>query len=504
MKTVFVLFDSLNRQALQSYGGTQIATPNFDRLAARSVQFDRHYVASLPCMPARRDMQTGRSHFLHRNWGPLEPFDNSLPELIGKAGGGYSHLITDHYHYFHDGGATYHTRFNSYEALRGQSTDDWKAVIDPPRSVFEDYHPAQVRPFTDHDRINRMYITQEEDFTCPQVFKLAGEFLDTNHASDNWFLQVETFDPHEPFITPERFKAPFATGYDGPIFDWPMYGRVQEGPQEVAEVKANYAALVSMCDWYLGTLLDRFDALDLWKDTALVVTTDHGFLLGEHDWWGKNLAPVYEQLSHVPLFIHHPTHADLAGQRRGALTQVTDLMPTILGWHGIDIPAEVTGHDLTPVLLSDTPQREVAIFGYFGSAVNITDGHHVYMRYPEDLTAEGLYEYTLMPTSFGNRFPPERLSAATLFPGFDFTRGCPVLRVPVPGRPDDNKVLAMTGGRGFTYEDAVTRLWDLEADPAQDAPAEDAAVIARLTAALKAEMVRHDAPQEQYRRLGLL
>ena len=73
MRTVFVLFDSLNRLMLGCYGGTRIPTPNFDRLAKRSVVFDRHYAGSLPCMPARRDMLTGRLSFLHRSWGPLEP-----------------------------------------------------------------------------------------------------------------------------------------------------------------------------------------------------------------------------------------------------------------------------------------------------------------------------------------------------------------------------------------------------------------------------------------------
>lgn len=500
MKTVFVLFDSLNRLALESYGGGTVATPNFTRLAKRSVQFQKHYVGSLPCMPARRDMQTGRLSFLHRNWGPMEPFDNSLPALVGQ-NGGYSHLITDHYHYFHDGGATYHNRFNSYEFLRGQAADDWKAVIDPPASVFEDYHPAQVRPFTDHDRINRMYVKDEQDMTCPQIFNLATEFLDTNHKSDNWFLQVEAFDPHEPFIAPEHYKDPYRTDYDGPIFDWPMYGAVKEGPEEVAEVRANYAATLAMCDHYLGTLLDTFDRLNLWEDTALVVSTDHGFLLGEHDWWGKNLAPIYEELSHVPLFIHHPDHAQHAGTQRQSLTQVTDLMPTILSWHGIKIPREVTGHSLTPVLEHDTPQRDFAIFGYFGSAVNITDGDHVYMRYPDDLTAEGLYEYTLMPTGFGAMFEPIRLQTAVMAEPFEFTKNCAVLKVPAPAR-DDGKVTSMTGGQ-FSYEDPVTRLFDLANDPAQANPLEDPSIINKFEAGLKGELTLHDAPQEMFSRLNL-
>ncbi len=82
MKAVFVLFDSLNRHMLSPYGGTRIPTPNFDRLAARARVYDRHYVGSMPCMPARRDMLTGHLSFLHRSWGPLEPFDNALPETL--------------------------------------------------------------------------------------------------------------------------------------------------------------------------------------------------------------------------------------------------------------------------------------------------------------------------------------------------------------------------------------------------------------------------------------
>ena len=104
MKIVFVLLDSLNRNAMEPYGSTTVKTPNFNRFQQRAVTFDNHYVGSLPCMPARRDLHTGRSHFLHRSWGPLEPFDDSLPQLL-KQNGTYSHLITDHHHYFADGGA---------------------------------------------------------------------------------------------------------------------------------------------------------------------------------------------------------------------------------------------------------------------------------------------------------------------------------------------------------------------------------------------------------------
>jgi arylsulfatase A-like enzyme len=92
------------------YGAAGIKTPNFDRFARRAVTFDTHFVGSLPCMPARRDLHTGRLNFMHSSWGPLEPFDNSFPEMLRRRGI-HTHLVTDHLHYFEDGGSTYHTRF---------------------------------------------------------------------------------------------------------------------------------------------------------------------------------------------------------------------------------------------------------------------------------------------------------------------------------------------------------------------------------------------------------
>ena len=78
MKAVMLMFDSLNREMLEPYGCSRIRTPNFKRLARRSVRFDQCYAGSLPCMPARRELHTGRYNFLHRSWGPVEPFDDSM------------------------------------------------------------------------------------------------------------------------------------------------------------------------------------------------------------------------------------------------------------------------------------------------------------------------------------------------------------------------------------------------------------------------------------------
>ncbi|MDE0111494.1 MAG: sulfatase, partial [Albidovulum sp.] len=385
MKTVFVLFDSLNRLSLGAYGGTAVETPNFDRFAKRAVTFDKHYVGSLPCIPARRDMHTGRLNFMHRHWGPLEPFDESFPRILSD-NGVYTHLISDHLHYFEEGGWGYANAFDSWEYIRGQEYDTLRAVVAPPvgrlREKFDSRHyPMEslrdgrtaTRGNTDYlawkrsrAAINHDFRTEEADFPTAKCFAAAFDFLDLNKGADDWFLQLECFDPHEPFAAPERFRAAYDAGYNGKILDWPHYERAADSETEIAEIRGNYAALVAMCDEYFGKLLDYFDDNDLWKETSLVLTTDHGFLLSEHEWWGKNRTPYYEEISHIPLMIWHPEYASQSGERRCGLTQTSDLMQTFLDTHGCGIPPSVTGASLHPMLAEDTQVRDSLIVGMFG------------------------------------------------------------------------------------------------------------------------------------------
>lgn len=141
MKALMVMYDSLRRDMLSVYDGP-IPAPNFERLAAHTVCFDKSYVGSLPCMPARRELHTGRYNFLHRSWGPMEPYDDSMPEILKKHGI-HSRLATDHYHYVEDGGCTYHSRYSSWSCYRGQESDNWVADLAPTPTEFA---PNQLSP----------------------------------------------------------------------------------------------------------------------------------------------------------------------------------------------------------------------------------------------------------------------------------------------------------------------------------------------------------------------
>ncbi|MET9490771.1 sulfatase [Nocardia sp. NPDC006630] len=483
MRAIMVMFDSLNRHMLPPYGGDWTHAPNFARLAERTTTFDNCWAGSMPCMPARREIHTGRYNFLHRSWGPLEPFDDSLPELLRRAGV-YSHLASDHQHYWEDGGATYHTRYDTWEFFRGQEGDPWKGHVADPE-IPEDLKRLRHRAYR-QDWINRRYLDTEDKQPQTLTFDAGLEFLHDNSAQDRWFLQIETFDPHEPFFTQKQYKDLYPHDYDGPHFDWPDYKRVTETEEQVQHARYEYAALLSMCDRSLGRVLDFMDEHAMWDDTLLIVNTDHGFLLGEKGWWAKSVQPWYNELVRLPLFVWDP-RADAAGQRRGALVQTIDLAPTILDCFGIEPTPDMQGRPLPTA--TDDPIREAGLFGMHGGHVNVTDGRYVYMRAPADPGNQPLHEHTLMPTHMRGRFSPAELVDMELAEPFSFTKGLKTIRV--PGR-------ALINAHQFG-----TLLFDLETDPAQSNPIIDDTIELRMAGLLVALMRDTDAPHSQFERLGL-
>lgn len=494
MKAIMVMFDSLNRHMLPPYGAQGVHAPNFERLAQRTAVFDNYYVGSMPCIPARRELHTGRYNFLHRSWGPIEPFDDSMPAILGQHGV-YTHLTTDHQHYFEDGGATYHTRYHTWEFARGQEGDQWKGEVTDPvipemlnRPDISNWYRNSEQRKRRQDWVNRKYMQDESQHPQTVTFDRGLEFIQTNHAADNWFLQIECFDPHEPFFSYERYKSLYPHEYDGPHFDWPDYVRVRQSPLEVQHAQFQYAALLSMCDASLGRVLDMMDELALWDDTLLIVNTDHGFLLGEHDWWAKSNMPWYNELARIPLFIWDP-RSRVQGERRDALVQMIDLPATLLEFFGIDRPADMQGIVLRDTIAHNTPTREACLFGLLGGHVNVTDGRYVYMRGPATPDNEPLYEYTLMPTHMQSLFSVSELQDIQLAEPFRFTKGCRT-----------NKIKARAWAVPDTF---ATLLFDLETDPQQEHPITDEAVERRMIEHLMALMEANDAPAEQYERLGL-
>jgi arylsulfatase A-like enzyme len=488
MKAIIVMFDSLNRHMLPPYGCDWIHAPNFSRLAQRSVTFDNNWVGSMPCMPARRDLLTGRHNFLHRSWGPLEPFDDSMPAIL-REHGVYSHLVSDHYHYWEPGGATYHGQYNTWDFIRGQEGDPWKGeVADPEISEHVGSYDGYRGRLFRQDWINRKYMAEEKLHPQTETFTRGIEFIRTNRDEDRWLLQIEAFDPHEPFFSPKTYKDLYPHDYTGKHFDWPQYKRVDETPEEVEHGKYEYAALLSMCDTYLGRVMDTMDECNLWQDTMLIVTTDHGFMLGEHDWWAKNIMPFYNEIARTPLFVWDPRNGR-ANERCGQLTQMIDLAPTLLDFFGAAATPHMHGLSLSTAMAADKPTREAVMFGIHGAHVNCTDGRYVYMRAPEHSDNCPLFNYTLMPTHMASMFSPAELQQLELADPFSFTKGVRTLKI---------KSGSHTPPHRFG-----TLLYDITADPEQKVLIQDAAIEERMVGHMLELMRKNDAPNEQYQRLGL-
>ena len=314
MNIILVLIDSLNRHALQAYAPTPFETPNLTAFAERACRFDNHFIGSMPCMPARREIFTGRHEMLWRPWGPLEPFDQRLPRLLEDRG--YSTaIVTDHYHYWEENSNGYLQCFQSSECIRGHEIDYWKPLV--PRKDMPAWaeNIEKYRPGYGHRYFSNVAdFRGTDDYFPARVFGGACNWLKTRRDERPFFLQVESFDVHEPFDVPEPYASMYGDGAARDRFDlWPPYQdaarqaefMAQASPEELEFIRAQYGGKVSQLDHWFGKLTKTMDELGLWENTAVIVTADHGHDLGERGNFGKQY-PHFDSHANIPLMIWHP------------------------------------------------------------------------------------------------------------------------------------------------------------------------------------------------------
>ena len=508
MRTIFILSDSLNRRFLPCYGAEEAAlTPNIDRLAQRAVVFDEHWCGSAPCMPARRDIMTGRLNFLERPWGGIEPYDHTLGALLG-AHGVYTHMETDHFHYAERGGENYWGHFTSWNLHRGTEHDTihWG----PGKQGVKGHTapPDYVGLYSDsYETTKALYGDEKEAYSTPRTFRAAADWLERNHDADNFLLWAEGFDPHEPFDVPTEFLEQYEGENPGPGDPyWPDYVTADRyTPEQVAYFRRRYKALVTMTDAYIGKILDVLDKYDMWKDTLVVLTTDHGYMLGEHGFMAKCFMPDYNEVHHIPLLVAAP---GAAPGRCGALTENIDLFPTFLEAYGV--PAEecrnpIHGISLWPLLRGETERlRGELLFGVFGKTVNVYDGRHLYMRAKAGEANEPLFLYGATMSLLNAYIGYDTMSGAEI-DEIEMGRFLPWTNYPVykvPARCCHWTNNALRFDRINRYVPG-SLLFDLRSDYAQEHPLTNPALEAEMTEKLMRCMERCGAPAEQYVRLGL-
>jgi arylsulfatase A-like enzyme len=511
VNVVVFLIDTLRRDHLSPYGPSQVATPNFRRLAEMGTTFDQAYLTSYPCMPARRDLWTGRYEFPWRGWGPLEAADRTLPEVLSGAGV-HTGLVTDHYHLFEHGSGNYQFGFDSWEFIRGQEKDPWALAagdVTWPGPEFQKIHRGWRQYWANTSRWRDGLDWRSEEHTfAAQTFRAAAHWVDANRSAEPFFLLVDCFDPHEPFDPPEPYRQRYEDQPGADRMLWPIYGSADRySEEELRDVRGLYAGEVALVDTWLGYFLDRLERLGRLEDTMLIVTTDHGHLFGEHGMIGKPSTThgdsnLYQEVAAVPFFLYYPGAP--GGRHSQELVQLVDVYPTVLAalagasderpaapgqlWaprFGV-APERLHGYDLTP-LVTGGPRsplpgtgrgwgRGYAFYAKFGEAINVTDGRYTLFQWPPSDSNAPLYWYGSSPPAFlkprgvGSYEPCDQR-----FP-IDWVRG--------PMR---------------------TALFDVTSDPAQrhDLATEQPEVLQRLQTVLRDWLITIGAPQEQLQRLGL-
>jgi arylsulfatase A-like enzyme len=507
MNVLLVSIDSLRRDFLDTYRDRplgfdyDVETPNLDSFADRAAVFNNHYAGSLPCMPARREWLTGVKEFLWRPWGPIEPFDSTIPERARNKGV-MTKLITDHFHYFQHGSHGYYEDFNGFDFIRGQEYDAWKTAPRHPderlldQTLDRDTDPPDGTGFMNRSQYarNAGEFDDETDFFAPRVFSRASEWVRENENWDQWFCYVDSFDVHEPFHLPEEYARMYTDEDpdDSELNMWPYYGKVGEGQSQLTDrqldfVRAQFAGKVTMTDKWFGSLMDTITEVNGWDDTVVIVTSDHGYMLGEHDWMAKNNGPVYDIIARTPLFIWHP-ESDRMGDHINALTTAVDLHETVLASMNLNGYSTPHSKSILPLLEGKrSDHRDFVLYGYWGTSVNVTDGQYTYLH-PCDPEIDTECFSTTMMNPNGWFVPVTEKSEVTVNEGLPYA---------------NSNVWRFTGSSYAQHDEPL--LFDTQSDPLQENNLVDEKpnVHSRMLNQLRTGLERLQAPASQYARLGL-
>ncbi len=400
-KILFIVIDQLRADCLTGTGGDgaladHVATPNIDALRAEAVTFTNHFSVTNPCGPARASILTGlyaMNHRSVRNGTPLSAGITNLALEMRKSG--YDPLLFGYTDTSHDPrtGHPNDPRLLSYEGvLPGfheivemclDQSYPWRAWLRAKGYALPDYRhfydPVSPEPGVDARPDDPPFYKAEHSDTAFLTTRFIEEMA--VRTDQDWFALLTYIRPHPPLVAP----APWNHMYRAE--DLPLPVRLPSAAQEeavhpliaahrnrppmescvkgcegqldsrrdsdVQMLRAIYLGLVSEVDHHVGRVVQFLRDSGQYDDTLIVLTADHGEMLGDHHMWGKQ--HVYDPAWRVPLIIRDPDQPAQHGSTVNALTESTDLMPTILDHVGRNLPHMLDGRSLTPFLRASPP-----------------------------------------------------------------------------------------------------------------------------------------------------
>lgn len=385
--TLFVIIDQLRADCLFGTLANHADLPNLRVLMKEAVSFRSHYSVCNPCGPARASILTGQyamNHRAVRNGTPL-PFDRpNLATELRKGGHlpllfGYTDITQDPRH-FHPNDPALHTYeevlrgFQEVVEMRLEESWPWRADL-----IAKGYdvppYPDIFRPQGDDIDDPALYEAQDSD----TAFLASAMIRDLAARPPGWFAHLTFIRPHPPFVAPApynrkhdpktlppphrplaREEAQASHPFIGPMLETrPFSANAQLGPdlpetdENIGRMRAVYLGLAAEVDHHFGRIVDFLRQAGLYDDTLIVVTADHGEMLGDYHAWGK--MTYHDAAYHVPLIIRDPDNPDRFGSVVDHPTESVDISPTLLDLLGLDIPHSMDGRSLVPLLGGDVP-----------------------------------------------------------------------------------------------------------------------------------------------------
>ncbi len=390
---LFIAVDDL-RPELGCYGRDHIKSPNIDALARSGIVFERAYVQQAICSPSRTAVMTGLRPDTTKVWDLVTSFRTAQPDTITL---GQAFINAG---YFVQGmGKIYHGKLNdeaSWSVPWGTPKAEPYALAEntyagAPKAAGE---PDDEAPTTAGKKKKKAAATDSEEggkgkgaafesadvpdntYTDGKTAELAVTTLGQLSKKDQpFFLAVGFAKPHLPFVAPKKYwdlydpatiappANPFypkdAPSYairktNGEIYAYKGIPARTEpfSPELVRTLRHGYYAAVSYTDAQIGKVLAELDRLDLRKNTIVILWSDHGYKLGEHNAWCKHSNA--ENDTNSPLIISAPG-MKTPGIRTKALVEFVDIYPTLADLAGVPAPAYLEGTSAKPLL--DNPER---------------------------------------------------------------------------------------------------------------------------------------------------
>lgn len=392
MNIILVVFDSLRKDCVGAYGSPpwgKVYTPHFDAFAKESLIMTRAFPESLPTLPTRRALYTGQCVYPFHNsdfhlkgdfvgapgWGPIPEEQPTLAERLKEAGYRTA-LIADVYHMFKPS-KNYWRGFDQWMFLRGQEKDPQRSGPRLTKEELDYWIPREMQSkgtvsFIEQCIMNMRDRTKEEDYLSPRVLKESALWLEQNQDADKFFLTVESFDPHEPWLIPSHYRKMYSKEDGQEQVKSGYKDTSQMGQKLLARTQANYSGSVTLCDRWFGYFMESMRVLGLLDNTMVIFTSDHGHSIGDNNYMGKRGYPSSPEVFEIPLMIRFPK-SEHRGKTSDMFLQHIDITAEILNTAGVALPEEIDGKPFLKDAVAGKPGKRDHATVAWGSTVTVVN-----------------------------------------------------------------------------------------------------------------------------------